>query len=152
MNLLIVGIGNEFRGDDGVGIFVARKLRETGLPGAEIREESGEGTRLMEIWKDAHTVLLVDSVSSGAPSGTIHHIDARNERVPAGLVRCSTHAFGVAEAVELARALRELPPRLFIYGIDGQDFSMGTTLSPKVAKSALEVVRRIADEVSAFVG
>jgi hypothetical protein len=30
----------------------------------------------------------------------------------------SSHGFGVAEALALGRALEELPPRVFIYGIE----------------------------------
>jgi hydrogenase maturation protease len=59
----------------------------------------------------------------------------------------STHAFSVAEAVELARALGELPPKLVLYGIEGKNFDCGIGLSSEVEKATEEIVRRIEDEL-----
>ena len=135
---LVIGLGNELRGDDGVGRVVARRLRELELSDVEICEASGEGTALMEAWKDAAAVILIDAAQSGAAPGTIHRLDA--SRV---LFHYSTHAFSLAEAVELARALDQLPPRVILYGIEGRDFGAGVRLSPEVAAAGDELVSRL---------
>jgi hydrogenase maturation protease len=70
-----------------------------------ILEATGEGTALLESWKGADTVILIDAVASGAYPGTIHRLDARAQLLPAGFLHTSSHAFGVAQGVELARAL-----------------------------------------------
>jgi hydrogenase maturation protease len=107
----------------------------------------------MDAWKDEHAVLLVDAVESGAPPGTIHRLDAQAQSVPASFFHYSTHAFSAAEAVELARALGQLPPRLIIYGVEGKDFRAGTALSPEVAAAVEEVLCRIEGEIqSIFAG
>ena len=61
--------------------------------------------------------------------------------------RFSTHAFGLAEAVELARALGRLPPRLIVYGIEGKSFEAGVGLSPEVGAAVQEVVERVLGEL-----
>ncbi len=144
---LVIGLGNPCRGDDGAGRVAAQRLRELDLPGVEVREESGEGAALMDAWKDADTVMVIDAAQSGAAPGTIHRLDARETPVPARFFHYSTHAFSVAEAVELARALGRLPPRLIVYGIEGRDFSAGEKLSPGVTASVDELLRRVRQEI-----
>jgi hydrogenase maturation protease len=138
--ILVIGIGNEYRSDDAAGLVVARRLRQLPLGNVTVIEESGEGTDLIESWKGADTVIIVDAASSGAKPGTIHRIDARAQRIPTGLLRYSTHAFSVGEAVELARAMNRLPPRMVVYGIEGERFDEGTVLSRAVQGSVDTVV------------
>jgi len=138
--ILVIGVGNEYRSDDAVGLVVARRLRQLSIGNVTVIEASGEGTDLMESWKGADTVIIVDAASSGAKPGTIHRIDARAQRIPTGLLRYSTHAFSVGEAVELARAMNRLPPRMVVYGVEGERFDEGTVLSRAVEGSVDAVV------------
>jgi hydrogenase maturation protease len=144
---VVIGVGNEYRRDDGVGIVVARRLR-TRLPaGIAIVERSDEGASLLEAWKGSSSAILVDAVASGAAPGAIHRLDALVSPIPTGFFHYSTHAFSVAEAVELARSLNQLPPRLIVYGIEGQDFSSGVGLSAAVEGAVALVVRQVIDEL-----
>jgi hydrogenase maturation protease len=152
MKVLLIGIGNEYRSDDGVGRLIARNLMNRRLPHIEVVEASGEGAALMETWKGADAVILIDAVSCGAPPGTIHRLNARRELIPQEYFRCSTHAFGVAEAIEMARALNLLPPRLIIYGIEGQTFAFGQGLSAAVEEAAGAAEEQIHREVQLLIG
>lgn len=145
--ILLIGIGNEYRNDDAVGLVVARHLNEQPLDHVEVIEETGEGAALMETWKDAGTVILIDAIFSGAEPGTIFRFDVHAQPIPKSFFHCSTHAFGVAEAIELARILEQLPPRLIIFGIEGKDFAAGKSLSAEVVKAARKVVEHIIQEV-----
>lgn len=131
---IFVAVGNPFRSDDAVGIAVLRHLRKDIPPGVTVLRETGDGAELFEAWKGAGAVILVDAVQSGSPPGTIHRFDAAAEKLPSWFSHSSTHSFGVAEAIELARSMGELPSRLIVYGIEGLDFSAGTELSPEVAE------------------
>jgi hydrogenase maturation protease len=145
--IVVIGVGNEYRSDDGAGIAVARRLRTLFPAGVTILEESGEGAALMQAWQGAAWVMLVDAVRSGASPGTIHRLDARAAPMPIGFFHYSTHAFSVAEAVELARSLDQLPAHLVVYGIEGTTFAAGVELSPAVEQAVEAVVERIAQEV-----
>jgi hydrogenase maturation protease len=149
-NTVLISAGNPFRGDDGVGIAVVRRLRAEVPFGMKVLEESGDGAELLEAWKGADRVILVDAVQSGAPPGTIHRLDARSEKLPVWFSRSSTHAFGVAEAIELARAMEELPAQLVVYAIEGLDFSAGTELSPEVAEVIPSAAHLILQEMLQF--
>lgn len=142
-NVVVIGIGNLYRSDDAAGRVVAQKLRSESLDRVRILEESGEGASLMDAWRDAEFVILIDAVHSGATPGTVHRLDAKARPIPSNFFHCSTHAFSVAEAVELARALGQLPPRLIVYGIEGKDFTSGEGLSPEVADAAEQVAKTI---------
>jgi hydrogenase maturation protease len=149
--IVIIGVGNEYRSDDGAGIAVARRLRTLFPTGVTILEESGEGAALIEAWQGATWVMLVDAVRSGASPGTIHRLDARAAPLPMGFFHYSTHAFSVTEAVELARSLDQLPAHLVVYGIEGANFAAGVELSPEVERAVEAVVGRLAKEVRAVV-
>lgn len=150
-DVLIIGVGNEYRCDDGIGIAVALTLHRLNLPGVVVLEASGAGSTLMELWSHADCVILVDAVSSGSALGTIHRFDVAATPIPAPFFRHSTHAFGVHEAIELARTLGQLPHQLIVYGIEGKTFSYGTEMSPKLEESAQTVVRMIANDLKVLV-
>ena len=144
---LVIGVGNEARGDDGVGLTVARKLKKMQLPGLAVAEFQGDAAALMERWQGAATVVLVDAAAAGAAPGTVHRFEAQAGPLPVELLRpASTHALGPAAAVELARALGQLPPRLIVYGIEGAAFAAGAALSQEALLAAAEVVVRIMDD------
>lgn len=146
---LIIGVGNDFRGDDCAGLEVARRLRALNLPGVVITEHAGEGAALMETWRAASRVILIDAAQSGAAPGTVHRLDASTQAIPAAFFSYSTHAFSVAEAVEMARALGELPPNLIIYGIEGTRFALGEALSPAVEAAIARVTDAVARDIRA---
>ncbi len=141
--ILVIGIGNEYRSDDGVGLVVARELRARNLPNTQVIECSGDGAALMEAWETASTAILIDATFSGSKPGTIYRFDASTQPIPTGLSFHSTHAFSVAEAIGLAQALQQLPPRLLVYAIEGKNFTAGVGLSPKVAKAVQMVIEQI---------
>ena len=144
---LIIGLGNEYRRDDAVGLVVARRLRQAAPESVRVLEESGEGAGLIESWQGADTVILIDAVHSGAKPGTPHRIDAHAQPIAKEFFRFSTHAFGLAEAVELARTLGRLPPQLIVYGVEGKSFEAGVGLSPEVEAAADVVVERVMGEL-----
>lgn len=149
---LVVGIGNEYRSDDGAGLLVARRVRAAGLGRVEVREEGGDVGDLLASWSRSDSVFLVDSVRSDSSPGTIYRFDARAAQLPSIFVpHVSSHSVGLAEAVELAQALDELPLRLIVYAIEGADFSSGTRLSAAVQAAIPAVAERLIGELGALV-
>jgi hydrogenase maturation protease len=146
---LVIGIGNPDRGDDGAGRAVARLLRRRMLAGdVAVTEMDGEAAALLASFDGVTAAFLVDACASGAPAGTVRRFDVAASALPQGAFTLSTHGFGLGEAVELARALGQLPPRCIVYAIEGRSFSVGAGLSPPVAAAVAEVARRLAAEIS----
>ena len=132
----IICCGNPERGDDGAGALVAARLRDLGV---EAETRTGEASELLEAWRGADHVVVVDAVETGAPVGTVWRWDGWQASFP---VRSSTstHGLGLSEAITLARVLDRLPERLRIYGIEGRRFEPGTEVSPEVKLAVEEVV------------
>jgi hydrogenase maturation protease len=146
--LALIGIGDRSRRDDAAGLEVARRLRLAHPPGVTFFEQEGEPATLIETWSEVDEALVVDGVSSGAPAGTIHRFEATAEPLPGDLFRPSTHAIGLAEAVELGRELNRLPGRLLVYGIEGQSFEAGEGLTPPVQDAVAQLVMDLYHELS----
>lgn len=136
--LVALCIGNPQRGDDAAGRAVAQVLRAS-LDGVEIIEEEGEATRVLAGLEGVDAAFIVDACVSGKPPGAICRFDIVAEPLPHLALGASTHGFGLAEALELARALGALPTRCVVYAIEGASFDIGAPLSPAVA-TAVEIV------------
>lgn len=139
----VLGVGNAWGGDDAAGPQVARRLRGRVPPHVDVLEQEGEPAALIDAWAGADEVVLVDAVRSGAPPGTVHRLVAGDGPLPAALARRSTHALSVADAIELARALDRVPPRLEILGIEGRRFTAGSELTPEVEHAVRDVCREL---------
>jgi hydrogenase maturation protease len=149
--VLVIGIGNDLRGDDGVGIEVARRLQADPAAGVDVFTEEGDVAALIEAWQGRDAVVVVDAMRSGAAPGTIRRLDASAEPLPMRLCRSSsTHAVGLGEAIELARAIERLPPRVVVYAVEGGRFDAGAALSADLAAVVPDLVAAVASEASAL--
>jgi hydrogenase maturation protease len=111
-------------------------------------EHDGEATSLLAELQPLRHAWLIDAAQSGAPAGTIFRIDcsAPDATVPSSAV--SSHGFGLAEAIALARTLGALPSRCIVYAIEAEHFTPGAPVSPAVTQAAHQVVERILAEFS----
>lgn len=147
-DILVIGIGSDLRGDDGVGLAVARRLQNQVPPGVRVIEHHGDGVSLISEWQGVDRVILVDAAAFGAEPGTIVRFNPPFAPLPARISASSTHAFGLEEALELSRQLDQLPKSLVVYGIEGKSFSFGTDLSMEVDLAVEAVVGQILQDIS----
>jgi hydrogenase maturation protease len=150
--ILVIGVGNEFRGDDAVGVLVARVLMDQNLPGVQVIEQSGECSDLLVAWEDAAVVFLIDAIQSGVQPGTIHRFEAHERPLPTDFFSFSSHAFGVAGAIELARSLGNLPEYLLVLGVEAQQFETGAPISPMVQRAAEDLLQILPAEIQKIQG
>lgn len=144
---LVLGIGNEFRSDDAVGIHFARQFGALNLANIKVLEASGEGAELMDLWSDVSKLIICDAVYAGGEPGTIHVLEPHKQAVPSKFFNYSTHAFSLAEAIEMSRALNRLPKQVTIYGIEGESFVAGITLTEKVQAAMVEVIAKVKAQI-----
>ncbi len=149
-DVLVIGVGNRYRGDDAVGPVTADCLRQDPPESVTIEDHSGEGAALIEAFERTAAVIAIDAVCSDAAPGTIHRFDVTREALPTAFFHYSTHAFGLAEAIETARALDRLPSRVVVYGIEGQAFELGGRMTAPVAEAARMVASRIRADLAGW--
>ena len=148
--VLVVGIGNRDRGDDGFGRAVVRQLRGRAPSAVRILERSGDALALIEDWNGIPSVIVIDAMALISEPGRVHRFDLTHSPLPIGFAPSSSHALGVAETVELARSLGRLPQYLVACLVEGEQFGTGAPLSPSVAAAVDDVAERVLAELSAI--
>jgi hydrogenase maturation protease len=145
--VVVIGVGNEFRRDDGAGPAVVAILRGRIPPGVELVLTDGEPTRLIEAWTGAALAIVVDAVRAD-PSrpGRVHRFVL--DRPLTGTTRtASSHGFGLDDAVRLALALDRMPGRLVVHAVEAADLSQGQGLTPLVAAAVDDLARAVLSDV-----
>lgn len=146
---LLVGLGNPFRRDDGVGTAVVELMRTLHpAPDLDVVEASGEASELVDLWRDRDVVLMVDAAVSGAPAGSVHRLDCAATASVWPPSPVSSHGLSVADAIALALTLDALPRTLVVFAVEAADLSHGRGLSAPVA----DAVAVVADAVLAEAG
>jgi len=144
--VIVIGLGNSDRGDDGVGGFVANELAGRLPPEVAVTTRRGDLLSLIEEWRGFDAAVCIDAAARAGAPGSIHRIDLSESGLPGDLEVGSSHALGLAETIELARTLALAPRRIVLYAIEGARFQLGEPLTPAVAAAAREVVDRVAAE------
>ena len=150
--VLVLGLGNPDRGDDGVGLIVAQRLAGRLPAGARLLTRSGDMLDLIVDWDNVDVLVCVDAAAPIGTPGRIHHLDLSRDTLPHRLRLPSSHAMGLLQVLELARALQLAPRRVTLYAIEGACFATGAPLTPAVAEAAVGAAERIVVEVKRLLG
>lgn len=145
--MLLVGLGNRLRGDDGVGPEVARRVAAAGAD-VDVLVCDGDPAALLEAWQERKRVVVIDALA-GRPPGEVVRLDVGEGDALVPEAAATSHALGLAEMVELGRRLKRMPCSLVVYGVAGSTFATGAALSPAVAAAVPEVSRRVLEEAGA---
>jgi hydrogenase maturation protease len=151
----IIGIGSPF-GDDRFGWEAAEALRHSAAMNAvapgriEILALDRPGAMLPAHWQEADIVILLDAIRSGAAPGTRHCLETHD--LPGTGILCSSHGFGIAPAIELARVLGNMPSRLLVRGVEADPSWTGFSLSPAVTDALPDFVAETVQEVLVLAG
>ena len=137
-DVVVIGVGNRMRSDDGAGPAVLDRLREAAPSGVALVESMGDVAQILDAWSGARRVVIVDAVMSGSPPGTVHELDGRGG-IPASWRSPSSHLIGLAEAIELGDSLGSLPAEVTVFGIEVENVAGGTALTDPVAAAVADV-------------
>ena len=124
-SFVVIGAGNLARGDDAIGRLVLRALAAKKTREIYPVEIEGEATQVVEALTGAGAAIVIDACRSGATAGTIHRFDVSRQPLPIALGSLSSHGFGLAAGIELARNLNLLPGRCVVFAIEIDDFAYG---------------------------
>jgi len=144
----VIGLGNRMRSDDGLGPAVVDGLADVTDDRVELVVLDGDPTRLLATWDRRALAVVVDAVVSGARPGTVHRVEGVPSRLESHRRSASSHAAGVAEAVDLGRVLGRMPERLVVFGVEVASLALGPELSPEVMAAVPDVVDRIRQAVA----
>jgi hydrogenase maturation protease len=144
--VVVIGVGNPWRRDDGVGLVVAEATRRRLGHAVDVVESDGEPSRLIDAWADFDLAVVVDAVCSGAAPGTVH-VWTDEPALARGSRSTGSHSLGLTDAIALGRALHRLPTRLIVVGVEADETTPGHGLSSAVVGAVQEAVDVIANVV-----
>ena len=145
---MIVGVGNPILSDDGVGIHVARKLRDLGLEGVDVEELPASGLELLDMVLGYDRVVIVDAIvtDEGRP-GEFHVLEENAfERTVHG---STPHGINIATALAMGRKIvpEKMPKEVFFVAIEAEDIvNVSESMTPAVAAAIPSIVDRIVSE------
>ncbi|WP_445529109.1 hydrogenase maturation protease [Streptomyces cyslabdanicus] len=116
--VVVIGVGNPLRGDDGAGLAVVEALRDRVPDGTLLTVSDGEPARMLELWHGADTVVVVEALlARPVRPGTLHILTAADVAARAAGT-ASTHALGLEDCLALATALDRMPQRLVVHAVE----------------------------------
>jgi hydrogenase maturation protease len=137
---VVIGLGNRYMRDDGVGIEAARALRAQNLGGEVfVYEENGIELSLLWQFRGAKKIVVIDALRSGLPPGTV----TRHVIVPgSGEISelRSLHELELYDIFDLATHAELMPCPVVILGVEPKDCSLGEGLTGEVADAVPKVV------------
>jgi len=150
--LVIIGVGNLLLKDQGVGVHVAQELMKRNLPqGVKVFDGGVAGMGLLDLLPEAKKVVLIDAVHMNLEPGAVVRFTPEEVRFQSEKIKLSAHDLGVMEVLELAKALNQCPPEVIVIGIQPQEISWGTDLTPAVQNSLPKVVEAVLREMDPWV-
>lgn len=153
--VLVVGLGNDDRGDDGAGLEAARRLAPLLAGRAEVRAHPGEPVDLIDGWGDADLLVLIDAARTGRSAGTLHRFEpgeSGESGLPSGRLGPSSHAFDLLVALQLSEVLGTSPSRTVVHAIEGERFAFGADRSPAVERALPILMDRVLTDVREALG
>lgn len=144
---VVIGVGNEYRRDDGIGPAVVDQLEKLCLPEVSVAQCDGEPTALLDLWSGVDLAIVVDAVlcEPSAP-GRVWRTTVDTLR---GRTRtASSHALGIPDAWPLGRALGRLPRDLVVIAVEAEQLDLGVGLSGPVAAAVPDIVSAVLGELA----
>ena len=151
--ILVVGVGNLLRLDDGFGVEVTRRLQSRALPaGARVVELGIAGLGLVQELLDGYDALIVvDAMRGGGPPGTTYLVEPKVADIAPttggrmGDCMADLHGAEPSKAMAMAKALGVLPRKVLVVGCEpGTVDELGIGLTEPVEQAAKQAVDRIA--------
>jgi len=146
--ILVLGLGNPLRGDDGVGVRVVEELQRQTLPAdVEVLDAGTPGVGLIHLLEGRARAVIVDAAEMGRPPGEVVRFRVSDVALIRSAERFSLHGRGVADALALAAALGIPLPEIVVYGVQPMQVGWGAGLSDEVAAALPGLVQAIQKEM-----
>jgi len=155
MNGIIIGIGNRYRGDDGIGPLVLDRIDMKMNPHFDLVESDGEPTGLISLFRGRDWCIFIDAIIPNVhlkfSPGMVVSVDLLMEGNNKGTELSSTHTGGLFDAIGLASVLGCLPKKVFLVGVVGSTFGSCAPLSESVQLAIQQAIEEVGQLVRSLV-
>jgi len=147
--VLILGIGNIFCKDDGIGSVLARNLVSTfhGKEEIDVVDGGTSGLGLLYLFEDYSCVIVIDAVDMQKEAGELFFFspDDLEQAHPAGII--SSHQPGILELLRLGKAIDKIPENVLILGVQVKELASEYGLSPELESKIPLLEKKIKDAI-----
>lgn len=148
-NIIIIGLGNEFISDDGIGIYTVRELKKNNFfNDFTIKELSVGGLELFDYLCGYEKAIIVDAFITGSqPAGTIYKCIQTNDKEFVKIK--SSHQVDLMQVLGLAKALDiKIPDKVIVYGVEAGDITtFRCKCTPEVEVAIPRLVKLIQNDI-----
>ncbi|MGO9149305.1 MAG: hydrogenase maturation protease [Acidimicrobiales bacterium] len=152
MRTLVLGLGNEYAGDDAVGVLAVRELWDEIHDVADIVESAASGLALLEVFAGHDRAVVIDSIRTGRnPAGTIVELEIADI---GNVVAPSLHHAGIPELAAVAERLGlSFPAETSVFAVEiAAPPTFGAPLSEPVAAAVGQLVRLVRARIELWAG
>ena len=146
---LILGLGSSIRGDDGVGIYLANKLKTKFIaPSIDVLASEETGYRLLDLLEDYQRLIVIDSIEGCLTRKFALRLTAKDFQIKSK--PSSSHQVGIFNLIKIGKRLGlSMPSRVIIYGIpiERQKDRFNQMISKKIKKTIPKLFSLIKKEV-----
>ncbi len=150
--VLILGIGNVFCKDDGIGSVIARNLVPFyhGKNGADVLDGGTTGLGLLYLFQEYARIIIIDAVDMQAEAGEVFVFSPADLQkvVPARVV--STHQPGVLQLLQLGKATDMVPEEVLILGVQIKELGNTYGLSEELLQKMPVIEKKIRRAIEAY--
>jgi len=147
-NLVVIGLGNTLRRDDGIGIHLLRALRRKKIKGVDYLDFSTSSLDLVNRIDRYDAAILIDAIDAGLEAGKVKIFDLKD--VACGLKEkaYSSHEMGLRYLSVLLNTL-DIKTKIYVAGIQAEDTSYGDSVSEALNDNIPEMINEISKFVDA---
>lgn len=147
-DIVVLGVGNLLRSDEGVGVHAARQLAAGALPdGVDVIDAGVAVADALSAYKSIGKLIVVDAVDAKAQPGSVFRFRPRDVQRRQALLR-SLHELDLFDALDLARHGGCTVGEVIVVGVQPKTVDWGLELSPEVQARLPDVVNLVAAELS----
>jgi len=147
-DILILGIGNILLKDEGVGVHVAKRLKEIPLPeNVEVLDGGTAGLDLADFIAGRKKLIVIDAVKAGEKPGTIYRLKEENLSIKPKAIM-SFHEVDLLDAIHMSIVMDEKPEEIVVIGIEPKDMSDGVDLSPEIEERIPRIIEVVMKELN----
>jgi hydrogenase maturation protease len=139
MNTLIIGVGNPWRLDDGIGPKIIAELNKQPHANFDLRDGGTDALALIDEIEKYTSVIIIDAVNMNAPAGTVRVFTPEQAKIQISSDALTTHGFGLAEMLVMLEKLA-IKTKIKIIGIQPQSIDFGEKLSTVIADQIKSIV------------
>lgn len=144
MQTVILGLGNELLGDEGVGVHAARLLQLEELPdNTQVIEVGTAILDALSVFENADRIIVIDAMKDSMPPGTIYKTTI--DQCGGSQCIASMHGFDIFRTMSLAG--RRESPEVVVFGIEPEEITWSMELSPGIAESLTPLIDAVKKEI-----